>query len=154
MKSKSEVVDVEPSEFSEVEECGIDEIKLHVSIEKKGKKTSTKALTIQPVEYTNVVEKINAFIQKALQNENIKPTDYNLSYKALNARDLSSKLEDEFDFKEFIDDYKKIIAANKKMAMMVIIENSANEKTKSIKKHSFKVKNCFTFNYLFIFLYI
>src|SRR5947199_7643829 len=105
MKHKSRVVvDIEPSEFSKVEECDIDEIKLHVSIEKKGKKTSTKALTIQPVKYTNVVEKINAFVQKALRDENIKPTDYNMSYNALNACGLSSELEDEFDFKEFIDD--------------------------------------------------
>ena len=36
MKSKSKVVvDIEPSEFSEVEECDIDKIKLHMSIEKR-----------------------------------------------------------------------------------------------------------------------
>ncbi|RIA89458.1 hypothetical protein C1645_824844 [Glomus cerebriforme] len=73
MKSKSRVViNIEPSELFEVEECGIDEIKLHVSIDKKDKTISTKALTIQPVKYTNVVEKINTFVQKALRDENIK----------------------------------------------------------------------------------
>ncbi|CAB4390139.1 unnamed protein product [Rhizophagus irregularis] len=76
IKSKA-AVDVESLEL--FEECGIDEIKLHVSIEKKGKKTSTsKALIIKPVEYINVMEKINAFVQKALQNENIKPADYSI----------------------------------------------------------------------------
>ncbi|RIA88428.1 hypothetical protein C1645_826348 [Glomus cerebriforme] len=92
MKYKSKVAaNIETSEFSEVEEYDIDEIKLHVSIERKGKKTSTsKALTIQPVEYTNVVEKINIFVQKALQNENVKPADYSMSYKAMNTRSLSS----------------------------------------------------------------
>jgi len=138
MKSKSKVVNVESPE---VEEYSIDEIKLHVSIEKKGKKTSTsKALIIQPVEYTNVVEKINAFVQKTLQNENIKPADYSMSYKAVNAHGISSELEDELDFKEFIEDYKEITAANKKMGVMVVIENFASETTKSTKKSSSKVK--------------
>lgn len=134
MKSKA-AVDVESLEL--FEECGIDEIKLHVSIEKKGKKTSTsKALIIKPVEYINVMEKINAFVQKALQNENIKPADYSISYKAMNSRGLSSELEDELDFKEFIEDYKKVTAANKKMGMMVVIDNSTDDETKSSEKRS------------------
>ena len=50
---------------TEVEEYDIDMIKLNVSIEKKDKKTSiSKTLTIQLVEYTNYMEKINALIQK------------------------------------------------------------------------------------------
>ncbi|PKB99025.1 hypothetical protein RhiirA5_430392 [Rhizophagus irregularis] len=111
MKSKA-AVDVESLEL--FEECGIDEIKLHVSIEKKGKKTSTsKALIIKPVEYINVMEKINAFVQKALQNENIKPADY-----------------------KFIEDYKKVTTANKKMGMMVVIDNSTDNETKSSEKRS------------------
>ncbi|CAB4486679.1 unnamed protein product [Rhizophagus irregularis] len=134
MKSKA-AVDVESLEL--FEECGIDEIKLHVSIEKKGKKTSTsKALIIKPVEYINVMEKINAFVQKALQNENIKPADYSISYKAMNSRGLSSELEDELDFKEFIEDYKKVTTANKKMGMMVVIDNSTDNETKSSEKRS------------------
>lgn len=150
MESKSKtVIDIETPELSEVEEYDIDEIKLHVSIEKKGKKTSTsKTLTIQPVEYASVVERINAFVQKALQNENIKPTDYGMSYKAMNTRGLSSELEDKYDFKEFIEDYKKIIAANKKMSVMIVIENSASEKIKSTEKCPSKVKNCFIFLYI------
>ena len=57
----------------------------------------------------------------------------------MNSRGLSSELEDELDFKEFIEDYKKITAANKKMGVMVVIENSTNEEARSIKKRS-KVK--------------
>ena len=39
--------DDEASEFSETEEYNIDEIRLHIVIEKKGKKTSTsKTITI------------------------------------------------------------------------------------------------------------
>jgi hypothetical protein len=144
MKSKNKaIIDVESRELSEGEEYDIDEIKLHVSIEKKGKKTSTsKTLTIQPVEYTNVMEKINIFVQKTLQNGNIKLTDYSMSYKAMNARGLASELEDKLDFKEFIDDYKKITAANKKMGVMIVIENSSDEETKSMsEKRSKVIKN-------------
>jgi hypothetical protein len=141
----SEVINVESPKFSEVEKYDIDEIKLHVSIEKKGKKTSTsKTLTIQPVEYTNVVDKINTFVKKVLQNENIRPEHYSMSYKAMNSRGLSSELEDELDFKEFIEDYRKITAANKKMGVMVVIENPVSEETKSTEKHSSsKVKKLF-----------
>ncbi|RIA82218.1 hypothetical protein C1645_835701 [Glomus cerebriforme] len=78
MKYKFKVAaNIEIPEFFEIEKYDIDEIKLHVSIERKDKKTSTsKALTIQPVGYTNIVEKINIFVQKALQNENVKSADY------------------------------------------------------------------------------
>ena len=35
-------------------------------------------------------------------------------YKAVNARGPSSELEDKLDFNEFIEDYKKVIATEKK----------------------------------------
>ncbi|CAB5376167.1 unnamed protein product [Rhizophagus irregularis] len=58
------------------------------------------------------------------------------SYKAMNSRGLSSELEDELDFKEFIEDYKKVTTANKKMGMMVVIDNSTDNETKSSEKRS------------------
>ncbi|UZO25882.1 uncharacterized protein OCT59_018139 [Rhizophagus irregularis] len=121
------------SEFSEVEDYGIDQIKLQIAIEKKGKKTSTsKTITIKPVEYITVIEGINNAVQKALKNRNIKPADYSMSYKAVNARGPSSTLEDKLDFNEFIEDYKKIIAAGKKVSIIIVIgDDSTNEKTKS-----------------------
>jgi len=81
------------SEFSEVEEYDIDEIKVQIVIEKKGKKTFTsKTITIKPVEYINVIKGINDTIQKALKNRNIKLSDYSMSYKAVNAYGPSSTL--------------------------------------------------------------
>ena len=136
-KMSSDFIDVEEdddvSEFSETEDYNIDEIKLQIVIEKKGKKTSTsKTITIKPVEYINVIEGINNAIQKALKNNSIKPADYSMSYKAVNAHGPSSALEDKLDFNEFINDYKKVIAANKKMAVIVVIgDDSVNEKAKS-----------------------
>jgi hypothetical protein len=125
--------DDDVSDFSEVEEYSIDEIKLQIVIEKKEKKTSTsKTIIIKPVEYVNVIEKINDAVQKALKNKKIIPADYSLSYKAVNARGPSSTLEDKLDFNEFIEDYKKVIAANKKMSIIVLIgDDSIKEKTKS-----------------------
>ena len=84
-------------------------------MKKKGKKGSIfKTIIIQPVEYINVIEKINVFVQKALQNKDINPKDYSMSYKAVNACGPSSELEDKLDFNEFIEDYKKVIATKKK----------------------------------------
>jgi len=84
-------------------------------LKKKGKKGSIfKTIIIQPVEYINVIEKVNAIIQKALQNKDINPKDYSISYKAVNTRGPLSELEDKLDFNEFIKDYKKVIATKKK----------------------------------------
>ena len=147
-KMGDDFIDIEtpssPDEFSDVEEEEYDlkEIKLQIVIEKKGKKTS-KTITIQPVEYINVIEKINVIIQKAFQNKNIKPADYSILYKAVNARGPSNELEDKSDFDEFIEDYKRIIAAKKKMSVIVVIED-LREKTKSIEKRS-KVRKLFIF---------
>lgn len=125
--------DEDVSEFSEPEEYDLDEIKLHIVIEKKGKKTSTsKTITIKPVDYISAIEGINGAVRKVLKNNNLKPSDYSLSYKAINARGPSSELEDKLDFNEFIEDYKKIIAADKKMSVIVVIgDDPINEKSKS-----------------------
>lgn len=158
MSSKScDVIDVDEdydiSEFSEVEEYDIDEIKLQIVIEKKNKKSSTsKTITIKPVEYISVIEGINNAIQKALKNKNIKPADYSMSYKAVNARGPSSALEDKLDFNEFIDDYKKVITANKKMAVIIVIgDDSVNEKSET--KHS-KVKIIYFTSIIIIILHL
>ena len=66
-----------------------------------------------------------------------------MSYKAVNARGPSNELEDKLDFHEFIEDYKRVIAAKKKMSVIVVIED-LEEKTKSIEKRS-KVRKLFIF---------
>ena len=139
----------EVSEFSETEEYNIDEIKLHIAIEKKGKKTSTsKTITIKPVGYIKVIEGINSAVQRALKNDNLKPSDYSMSYKAINARGPSSELEDKLDFNEFIEDYKKVIAAGKKMSVIVVIGNDEKSKSKRSKVGVYFI----LFYFLFIFL--
>ncbi|GBC06292.1 hypothetical protein RclHR1_06740008 [Rhizophagus clarus] len=133
------------SEISEAEEYGIDEVKLQIVIEKEGKKTSTsKAITIKPVEYINIVERINDAVRKMLNNKKLKPGDYKMLYKAINVRGLSSTLEDKLDFNEFVEDYKRVTSANKKMSIIIVIddpkrlkdsnESSASEEDISNKK--------------------
>ncbi|GBB99952.1 hypothetical protein RclHR1_36930001, partial [Rhizophagus clarus] len=120
----------------EAEEYGIDKVKLQIVIEKEGKKTSTsKAITIKPVEYINVVERINDAVRKMLNNKKLKPGDYKMSYKAINARGPSSTLEGKLDFNEFVEDYKRVTSANKKMSIIIDSnESSALEEDVSNKK--------------------
>lgn len=146
-KMSDSYIDIESeqdaSEISETEEYGIDEVKLHIVIEREGKKTSTsKTITIKPVEYINVVERINDAVKKVLNNKKLKPGDYNVSYKAINARGPSSTLEDKLDFNEFVEDYKRVISANKKMSVIIVINDP---------KHS-KVKIIYSILFIFIFL--
>lgn len=136
-KMSDNCIDIESeqdaSEISEVEEYGIDEVKLQIVIEKEGKKTSTsKAITIKPVEYINIVERINDTARKMLNNKKLKPGDYNMSYKAINARGPSSTLEDKLDFNEFVEDYKRVTSANKKMSIIIVIDDPKRSKVKII----------------------
>ena len=71
-------------------------------------------------------------------------------YKAINACGPLSELKDKLDFNEFIDDYKKIIVADKKMSVIVVIgDDPINEKSKSKRS---KVRD-YVFFFCF-FLYI
>ncbi len=74
-----------------------------------------------------------------------------MSYKAVNACGPSSELEDKLDFNEFIEDYKKVIATKKKMSVIVVIEDSIDEK---LIENRLKVKDYLYFNYLFIFYFL
>jgi hypothetical protein len=136
--STFDVEDTLSPEFSDDECKDIEEIKLYIIIDKKGgKKTTSKSLIIKPVEHKNVMKKINDFVQKALKNENIKLSDYSMTYKAVNAHGPPNELEDKCDFDEFIEDYKRIIAANKKMAVTIAFDDDfIDEKTKKGKKRS------------------
>ncbi|GES92106.1 hypothetical protein GLOIN_2v1776024 [Rhizophagus clarus] len=117
------------SEISEAEEYGIDEVKLQIVIEKEGKKTSTsKAITIKPVEYINIVERINDAVRKMLNNKKLKPGDYKMSYKAINTCGSSSTLEDKLDFNEFVEDYKRVTSANIKMSIIIVIDDPKRSK--------------------------
>ena len=71
-----------------------------------------------------------------LKNENIKLSDYSMSYKAVNARGPPSELEDKCDFDKFIENYKRVITANKKMAVTIVFDDSIDKKTKKAEKRS------------------
>ncbi|GES98712.1 hypothetical protein GLOIN_2v1781259 [Rhizophagus clarus] len=72
---------------------------------------------------------------KRFWEKKIKSTNYTTSYKAMNAHGPSNELEDELDFQEFLDEYKKVISVGKKMSMIIDMKNNITENKKSSKKH-------------------
>ncbi|GBB91954.1 hypothetical protein RclHR1_19430001 [Rhizophagus clarus] len=49
-------------------------------------------------------------------------------YKAINTRGPSSTLKDKLDFNEFVEDYKRVISANKKMSIIIVIDDLKHSK--------------------------
>lgn len=130
------------SKESDSEEgVSVEEVKVQIVIKNKDKKMPTaKTLTIQPISYINFIGRINSMVQKALE-KNVKSTCYTMSYKVINVRGPSHELEDELDFQEFLDEYKRVISMEKKMSIVIIIKDNVMKK-KSSKKYS-KVKYFF-----------
>lgn len=127
--------DEEEEEEVEVEDDDeIKEIKVQIIVKSKTNVSPAKILSIQPVNYYNVKEKIILTVQKIF-GKKIKSNDYTISYKASNSRGPSNILEDELDFDEFISEYKKVILSGKKMAIMVDIKDDRTKKKGLTKRH-------------------
>ena len=121
----------------EDEDSDLEEIKVQIIVKNKNIKAPTaKTLNIEPVNYKRVMEKINWVVQKTLR-EKVTSKDYIISYKAINARGPSNKLEDELDFQEFVSEYKRVVLAGKKMSMIVSIRDNLTKKKKSHNKVKF-----------------
>lgn len=127
----------EGDDAEDEEDSDLEEIKVQIIVKSKDIKVSTaKTLIIEPVNYKNIMETINLSVQKTLRKK-IKSKDYVISYKAVNAHGPSNELDDELDFQEFLNEYKRIIVAKKRMSVIVVIHDIM--KKKSGKKHM-KVK--------------
>ncbi|PKY60667.1 hypothetical protein RhiirA4_431290 [Rhizophagus irregularis] len=115
----------------------INEIKIQIVVKNEDTKSPiAKTLFIQPVNYKNVMNKINSVVQKIL-GKNIKSSDFIISYKAINARGPSNTLKDQLDFQEFISEYQRVISSGKKMSVIVAIkDNMTKKKNKKHKKNS------------------
>jgi len=119
----------------EEEDSDIEEIKVQIVVKSKDIKAPTaKILTIESVNYKEIMEKVNLVVRKAVK-KTIYPNDYVISYKALNARGPSSELEDELDFQEFINEYKKVSLAGKRMVLIVDVKNNVTKKRNPSNKH-------------------
>ena len=132
--------DIDEDDVDEEEDDDIvDEIKIQIVVKNKDTKSPTaKILTIKPVNYTSVMEKIHYVIQKSLGDKITSRNDYSISYKAINARGPSNTLEDRSDFHEFITEYRKVILTGKKMSVIVIVnDNITKKRSKKNKKVSF-----------------
>lgn len=118
-----------------VEEDTIEEVKIQLIVQNKNIKIPTaKSLTIRPANYENFVDKISLTVQKIL-GKKIASKDYIVSYKAINARGPSNEIEDELDFQEFISEYEKVILADKKMAVIIIVKDNIMKKKNLVNKY-------------------
>jgi len=118
----------------EEEDSDLEEIKVQIIVRSKNIKDPTaKTLSIEPVNYKKIIEKINLVVQKTLRKK-VMPKDYMISYKAINARGPSNELEDELDFQEFISEYKRVVLAGKKMSIIVVVRDNKIKKKNSHKK--------------------
>lgn len=127
-KPLSDTEEEEGYNIEEEEDSDLEEIKVQIIVKSKNIKAPTaKVLTIDPVSYNELMEKISLVVRKALK-KTINPKDYVISYKALNARGPSSELEDELDFQEFISEYKKVFLAGKKMILIVDVKDNITKK--------------------------
>ena len=70
--------------------------------------------------------------------QKVKSNDYTLLYKVLNAYGPSNILEDELNFEEFINEYKKINLSGKKMSIIVTVK--VDMKRKKNKKVMYFIK--------------
>src|SRR3954454_24161796 len=121
------------------EDSDLEEVKVQIIVKSKDIKAPTaKTITIEPVNYKKIMEKINSIVQKTLGKQ-IKSKNYVISYKAINARGPSNELEDESDFQEFIGEYKRVVLSGKKMSMIVAMRDNVIKKKNSTNKHK-KVK--------------
>lgn len=117
------------------EDSDLEEVKIQIIVKSKDIKAPTaKTITIEPVNYKKIMEKINSIVQKTLGKQ-IKSKNYVISYKAINAREPSNELEDESDFQEFIGEYKRVVLAGKKMSMIVNMRDNITKKKNSNNKH-------------------
>ena len=128
-------INEEEDSVEEDEDDVIEEVKIQLIVKNKNIKIPiAKSLTIQPVNYENFVERINLIVQKIL-GKKITSKDYIVSYKVMNARGPSNELEDELDFQEFINEYKKIVWADKKIAVIVIVKDNIMKKKNLVNKY-------------------
>jgi hypothetical protein len=135
----------------------IEELKLSIIIEDKQKNNAAKTLIISPVDFDNVIEKIHLYTQKSLGDRKLNVFDYSLQYKALNSRGTANTLEEETDFNDFLDEYKKIIGSNKKMGISVILNSIYINNIQKRKKNNKKVcnyNNIIIINYIKYFIFI
>ena len=76
----------------EEEDSDLEEIKVQIIVRSKNiKDLIVKTLSIEPVNYKKIIEKINLVVQKTLRKK-VMPKDYIISYKAKNAREPSNEL--------------------------------------------------------------
>ncbi|GES73080.1 hypothetical protein GLOIN_2v1569355 [Rhizophagus clarus] len=101
----------------------IEEFKFKLIVKKKnGSLLPAKWLTIQVKEFENFLSLLEVSVQSLLGNRSISNKDFGIAYKQLNSNGPGTHLEDENDFKEFINEYSDITSHKKSMVIYITIK--------------------------------
>jgi hypothetical protein len=71
---------------------------------------------------------LEASVQGLLDNSSISNEDFNIAYKQLNSNGPGTHLEDENDFKEFVNEYSNIISHKRSVAIHIVVMSKKKRK--------------------------
>src|SRR5436189_1728038 len=104
----------------------IEEFKFKLIVKKKnGSLLLAKWVTIQEKDFGDFILSLEISVQDLLSNSSINNDEFNIAYKQLNSNGPGTHLEDENDFKEFINEYSSIINHKKSMAIYITMKEEA-----------------------------
>ncbi|RIA98288.1 hypothetical protein C1645_849187 [Glomus cerebriforme] len=105
------------------ENIAIEEFKFKLIVKKKnGSLLPAKWITIQEKEFEDFLLSLKVSVQGLLGDDSVNNEDFNIAYKQLNSNGLETHLEDENDFKEFINEYSDIVNHKKSMALYITMK--------------------------------
>ena len=111
------------------ETVDIEEFKFKLIVKKKnGSLLPAKWLTIHEKEFEGFLSSLEASVQGLLDNSSISNEDFNIAYKQLNSNGPGTHLEDENDFKEFVNEYSNIISHKRSVTIHIAIKEVISKK--------------------------
>jgi hypothetical protein len=119
-KSSNKQVGNVVSSISSPETVFIEEFKFKLIVKKKSSNLlPAKWVTIQEENFEDFLLSLEISVQDLLSNSSISNDEFNIAYKQLNSNGPGTHLEDENDFKEFINEYTNITNHKKSMAICI-----------------------------------
>jgi hypothetical protein len=118
-KSKKNAVSI----LSTPENIAIEEFKFKLIVKKKnGSLLPAKWVTVQEKEFEVFLLSLEVSVQGLLGDNSVNKEDFSIAYKQLNSNGPGTHLEDENDFKEFINEYSDIVNHKKSMALYITMK--------------------------------
>lgn len=131
-KSLNKVVKNAISLLSNSEIVTVEEFKFKLIVKKKnGSLFPAKWVTIQEKDFEDFLLSLEISVQDLLSNSSINSDEFNITYKQLNSNGPGTHLEDENDFKEFINEYSNVIKHKKSMAIYITMKEEGTLKKRN-----------------------